>query len=341
MRLRRALYAHRIAPALPNPMPGLRVGMLLTSELATLWQLPRARVKHARLPRATVRRAIAPPDIDRDETRVLPRDERGPVALPPADRKYGHALIGGQGGGKSSVMARHFANDAHDPDRALILIDPKGPLAELCRGLAPAGRTVHYLDLGHPEIGFNPLAIKASPGARAAVLLQALIEANPPGAIQAASDSFLRQAVAAVCTVEPDPTLWHVYRLLDVTASPYREHVVHRLSGVSGAEFARAYWAIQFPALIADRRYAAQALNPPRNKLERLISTREIDTLLRHPHALDLTGILERGEVLIVAGAKAAVGEDNTILVTQLLLQLLHREIQAQQHEANGDARAA
>jgi hypothetical protein len=339
MRLRRSLYAHRIALALPNPLPGLRTGVLSTSELATLWQLPRARVKHARLPRATVRRAIAPPDIDRDETRVLLRDERGPVALAPGDRKYGHALIGGQGGGKSSVMARHFANDARDPDRALILIDPKGPLAELCRGLAPAARTVHYLDLGHPEIGFNPLAIKASPGARAAVFLQALIEANPPGAIQAASDSFLRQAVAAVCSVEPNPTLWHVYRMLDVAASPYREHVVQRLSGVSGAEFARAYWAIQFPALVADRGYAAQALNPPRNKLERLISTREIDTLLRHPVTLELEGILERGEILIVAGAKATVGEDNTVLVAQLLLQLLHRALQAQHDKPESQRR--
>ena len=39
-------------------------------------------------------------------------------------------------------MARHFANDARDPDRAVILIDPKGPLAELCLGLVAgaAGR---------------------------------------------------------------------------------------------------------------------------------------------------------------------------------------------------------
>ncbi|MDP9223228.1 MAG: type IV secretion system DNA-binding domain-containing protein, partial [Actinomycetota bacterium] len=309
-----------------------RTGVLSTSELATLWQLPRARVKHARLPRATVRRAIAPPEIDREPERVLLRDERGAVSIAPADRKYGHALIGGQGGGKSSVMARHFANDARDPDRAVILIDPKGQLAELCLGLVPAGRTVHYMDLGHPEVGFNPLTIKASPGVRAAVFLQALIDANPPGAIQAASDSFLRQAVAAVCAVEPSPTLWHVYAMLAFgQTSSYRATVVPRLETIDGLEFAQNYWQNEFPALVSDRGYAAQALNPPRNKLERLISTREIDTLLRHPFSLHLEGVLERGEVLIVAGAKAAVGEDNTVLVTQLLLQLLHRAIQAQQ----------
>ena len=331
VRARRAVYAKRIAAAAPNPIAGLRTGVLSTSELATLWQLPRGRVKTGALLRSAVRRAGAPAGIERDVARVLMHDEHGAVSLAPGDRKFGHALIGGQGGGKSSVMARHFANDTRDPNRAVILIDPKGPLAELCLGLAPADRTVHYLDLGHPELGINPLAINATPGARAALLLQALIEANPPGAIQAASDSFLRQAIYAVCLIEPKPTLWHVYRMLGIGNSKYRAKIVGALHQRGDAQFAKGYWQREFPALIADRGYAAQALNPPRNKLERLISTREIDTLLRHPVTLDLEGILRRGEVLIVAGAKATVGEDNTVLVTHLLLQLLNRALQAQQ----------
>src|SRR5439155_15156657 len=98
--LRRRLYARRTERALPNPIPSWRTGVLSTSELATVWQLPRARVKHAQLPRATVRRAIAPPEIERDPDQILLRDERGPVSIAPEDRKYGHALIGGQGGGK-------------------------------------------------------------------------------------------------------------------------------------------------------------------------------------------------------------------------------------------------
>ena len=103
------------------------------------------------------------------------------MALAPDDRKYGHALIGGQGGGKSSVMARHFANDTRDPERAVILVDPKNSVAELCLGLAPADRVVHYMDLGHPEVGINPLTIAASPGARAAVIsLAASIRSAEP-----------------------------------------------------------------------------------------------------------------------------------------------------------------
>jgi hypothetical protein len=119
--------------------------------------------------------------------------------------------------------------------------------------------------------------------------------------------------------------------MLGIGNSGYRAKVVDALHDRTDAQFAKGYWQREFPALIADRGYAAQALNPPRNKIERLISTREVDALLRHPVPLDLDGILRRGEILIIAGAKAAVGEDNTILVTHLLLQLLHRALQAQQ----------
>ncbi len=340
MRVRRGLYARRIERAIPNPVPGTRTGVLSTSELATLWQLPRARVKDARLSRSSVRRAVAPPEIDRDPAHRLLEDERGPVGIAPADRKYGHALIGGQGGGKSSVIARRVHSEASTDGAAIVLLDPKGPLAELALGLVPRERIVHYLDLGAPEIGFNPLTLDAGPGARASLVMAALIEANPPGAIQAASDSFLRQALSAVCAGVAAPTFWHVYRMLDFQAeSPYRQRVVESLEGVAGTDFARSYWRREFPALLGDRGFAAQALNPPRNKIERLISTSEIDLLLRHPVAIDLAGIIERGEVLIVNGAKATVGEDNTVFVMQLLVQLLHRTVQAQQHLPDGQRR--
>jgi hypothetical protein len=340
MRLRRRLYARRLELALPNPLPGLARGILSTSEMATLWQLPRARSKLARIPRAAMRRAVAPPQIAREPELELLRDEHGAVGLAPADRKYGHALIGGQGGGKSSLLLRHLLIAGRDPRRATLAIDGKGPTAEAALGMIPAHRTVHHLDLGHPEIGFNPLQIGASPGATAAVFVQALIEANPPGAIQAASDSFLRQAIAAVCMVEPKPTLWHVYRMLEFGArADYRQSVIERLERVRGADFARSYWRREFPALLSDRGYAAQALNPPRNKIERLISTRETDLLLRHPQQIDLAGVIERGEVLIVNAAKPVVGEDNAKLILQLLLQLLHRQIQAQQRNPQEERR--
>ena len=177
---------------------------------------------------------------------------------------------------------------------------------------------------------------------RAAVFLQALIEANPPGAIQAASDSFLRQAVAAVCAVEPQPTLWHVYRMLDFgNCRTTADVVVARLQERSpGADFALGLLEARVPRAARRSRLRRPGAQPAAQQ------ARAADLHARDRHAAAPParpsishGILERGEVLIVSGAKAAVGEDNTILVTQLLLQLLHRALQAQQDAAEAAKR--
>jgi hypothetical protein len=136
----------------------------------------------------------------------LLEDERGPVGLYPEDRKYGQAFMGGPGSGKSSQMARRISIDAADRSRVM--------LAKPALGLIPADRAVHYIDLAHREAGSNPLAIEAGPGARASVFVNALIEANPEGAIGARSDALLRQAVDAVYAAEERPTTWHIYRML-------------------------------------------------------------------------------------------------------------------------------
>jgi hypothetical protein len=339
MRLRRRLYARRVERALPNPLPGFARGILSTPELAALWQLPRARAKLARLPRSTMRRAVGPPEICRDPDRQLLIDDYGPVGLHTEDRKYGMAFMGGQGGGKTSAMARQIAVDARDDDCAALIADPKSPLAELVLGLIPAHRTVHYIDLGHAEIGFNPLAIDASPGTRASLLLGALIEANPPGAIQARSDDLLRQAVTVVCAVEQRPTVWHVYRMLSPGDGSYREGALARLDQIPGLDFASYYWRCEFPELLKDRSRTLEVLDPPLNKLRRLLSTPQVDVVLRHPSSLDIEGAIARGEVIVVNGAKAVAGEDNTRLLFQLLLRLVHRAIQTQQALPGQDRR--
>jgi hypothetical protein len=331
MRVRRRLYAGRLVAALTNLLPGLHTGVLSTSELATLWQLPRARAKHARLLRAAVRRVPAPPEICRDPALQLLEDEHGPVGLYPEDRKYGQAFMGGQNSGKSSQMARGIAADAADPSRAMFLADAKDDLAKLALGLIPPERTVHYIDLARPEAGFNPLAIDARPGARASVFLKALIEANPEGAIQARSDALLRQGVDAVCAAEQRPTTWHIYRMLSPAGGAYRERVLARLAGQPGTDFALYYWRREFPELLGDKGRANEVLEAPLNKIRRLISTPEVDVVLRHPYSIDIEGAIRRGEVVIVNGAKASIGEDNTSLLLQLLLQLVRRAVQAQQ----------
>jgi hypothetical protein len=338
MRLRRWLYVRRIALGAGNPVPSFLRGVLSSSELAALWSLPRQRAKTAQLVRSAVGRAPAPPQIAREAELQIMRDERGPVGLSPADRKYGLAFIGGQGVGKTSAMARTIDIDARDRDAALIVLDPKHDLAELALSLVPEDRTVWYVDLARPEAGFNPLRITAAPSAVADVVLQAMREANEPGAILSQSDEFLRNAALAVCAVEPEPTLWHMYELLSPRRKEYRLEIVGKLDGRPGMGAVARYWGKTFPERWMDSRtHMAGQLAAPLNKINRLLATPSVDVALRHPFTLDLGRVIRQREVLVVNGALGEVGEQNAIVVLQLVLQLVHQAMKQQQRLARAE----
>lgn len=339
MRLRRGLYAKRIAAAGGNPLPAWWRGVLSSSELAALWSLPRQRVKGAQLERSAVRRAPAPPTIARDPRLAIMRDERGPVGLLREDRQLGIGLVGGQNAGKTSTMAAVVDIDVNDidprtgePDCAVILVDPKQDLARLALELVPEHRTCWYMDFGRPEIGINPLKTAAEPGVVADVILQAFKEAYPD-AVKDRSDRFLRHAAMAVCAVEEEPSFWHMHELLEPRRREYRDRVVARLQQRGGMAALAMYWATTLPDMWEDatRGQMSMALDAPRNKLERLITTEEVDKLLRHPVSIDLWDVIRRREVLIVNGAMGEVGEDNAIVVMQMMLQLVNLAMMRQQ----------
>ena len=335
LRLRRRLYARRFELALPNPLPGLRSGLLSTSELAALWQLPPATAKHIRIPRSTMRRALAPVEITRDPQAELMQDEHGPVGIAAQDRKYGHALMGGQGGGKTSCLARHLAVAAVDPGRAIVLIDGKGPLAEAALGMLPQGRTVHYLDLAEPELGFNPLesapapappppcsyrrsSRRTRPGRSKPPRTASCARRSPPSA---PSNLNRRSGTSTACSTS--------------AAKPTTATTSFTSSTTSRARTSRATTgAANSPPSSATAGFATQALNPPRNKLERLISTTRDRPAATPPKPTRPHHVIDRGEVLIVNAAKAEIGEDNARLIMQLLLALLHRALQSRQQSA-------
>ena len=334
-RLRARLYRRRIALAANNPLPSFLHGVLSSSELAALWSLPRQRVKVAQLVRSAVRRAPAPPGIARDRALQIMSDERGPVGILPEDRKYGLAFIGGQGVGKTSAMARTIEIDARDREAALVVLDPKHDLAEHALSLVPEDRTVWYMDLARPEVGVNPLRIQAEASAVADVVLQAMKEAHEPGAILSQSDEFLRNAALAVCAAEREPTLWHMYELLSPRRTGYRQKVVDRLEGRGGMDAVSRYWGHTFPERWMDSRtHMAGQLAAPLNKINRLLTTPSVDLALRHPFSLDLAEVIRRREVLIVNGALGEVGEENAVVVLQMLLQLVHQAMKQQQRLA-------
>lgn len=337
-RARRRLVARRIDLGILSPLPGVFTGAVSGAELATLWHLPSIRVRGVGLQRMSSRQLDAPPTICRDERTAVGYDRYGPVGIKDADRRYGWAIMGAAGGGKTSLMIPDFANAARDGDRAVIVVDPKEDLARDALHLAPADRVVHYLDLGKPYAGFNVLALHhLPPQVRADILIAALRETAGEGSIQSRSDEFLRAAITAVCVVENTPTLFHVRRILDPFDSGYRDWVVRELASHDEVDFLRDYWEREYPAMVAaNARFVAEAVNAPRNKISRFLAVPSLALLVTHPVQIDLERIIDRREILVINGSKGAVGEDNAVLFGQLVILQLQKTLhQIQRRDRN------
>jgi hypothetical protein len=329
IRVRRRIMLGRVRRAILSPFPALRTGIVSAAELAGLWHLPSTRIKSAGIERSNSRVLEAPASISRDPDTAVVYDDHGPLGIKTADRRYGWAIMGAAGGGKTSLMVPDFANVVRDYSRAVILVDPKEDFARDAMHLVPHDRVVHYLDLGKPYAGFNVLALRhLSPQVRADILIAALRETAGEGSIQSRSDEFLRSAITAVCVVEEAPTLFHVRRMLDPFDPSYREWVVRELAGFQEVDFIRDYWDREFPAMVqANARFVAEAVNAPRNKLSRFLAVPALQLLVTHPVQIDLEGIIDRREILIVNGSKGSVGEGNAVLFGQLVILQLQKTL--------------
>lgn len=338
LHVRRRLYASRLGGT-PPLLAGIWTQAAAAAELATLWHLPSLRIKGVGLQRASSREILADPVISRDPHVQLLEDELGPLGLEPDDLRFGLGVLGAAGGGKTALLLRLIAWVSRDVTRSLIVVDPKEDLARDSLTVIPPGRQVHILDLGEPLVGLNPLTALRGAGATpevvADIVISAFIETFGRPSIGARSDQFLRNAIQAVCVVESTPTLWHVYRMLDAHDPTYRNSVVARLEALDEQDFLCDFWARRFAALYKDNaKFAAEALEAPLNKLARFLGVPSLALLTNHEVELDLVGIVQRQEVLVVNGAKGAVGEDNAVLVCQLLVGLVQKLLHQQQHIA-------
>jgi hypothetical protein len=339
IRLRRRLTAYRAAHGLRPLWPGWWSGALSSAEIASAWHLPGLRVKDVELHRQSTRQLAAPAAISRDPHDMLLVDEHGPVGIRPADRRKGLAVLGAPGAGKSALLLRCIGNVARDHSRALILVDPKEDLARDALTVMPASRQVHIIDLHRPQIGLNTLAINELPAeVRADILISAIKEIHGEDSVGARSDSILRAAITAVCTVEDTPTLAHVLRLTDPFDSGYRRWVTRELTYHQEVEHILDFWKREFPAMCkTNLRFVVEALAAPRNKLQRFLNVPSLALATNHPRPVDVFQIIRDREILVVNGSKESIGEKNAALFCQLVVMLvqkaLHRLQGLERHE--------
>lgn len=331
------LYLRRLAAGVGNPIPGWRQGVLSSTEICSLWQLPSPGLRSVRVSRAPVPRILAPPEISRDPAAALARDEHGEVGIRPEDKTDGLGLIGGQKTGKTSVLCRTVQADARDESCAVVVLMPKPGDALKALSMVPRGRTVHYLDLERPEFGINPLASVGDPGMVADKIVEAFVDINAEGDIRGSSDRYLRQAAQAAIgasrngVVEGPPTLWHMYRILLPVERAFRERVVEALApDPRYADTATFFGRVLPDDLENSPGQTTAKLDAPRNKLMRVM-VESLDKVLRHPLQIDLDEVVRKREVLIVDGKMGTFGADNCKVMMQFVLNALFATLQRQQ----------
>lgn len=279
------------------------------------------------------------PDESAPDAFALAEDPHGQlrtVGLRTEDRRYGTAITGGPGKGKTSVLTLLGAADAQVRERALIAFDPKGDFALKLLSLIPPDRRVWYLDLTRPEFGLNCLCGDTSPSSRADTLVSVIRDVNPDLAVQASSDRFLRLSALAIIALAEhegrDPSFWDLYRLLQPHEDEFRNYAIRVTRYGHDMEGVHRFWAESFPAFYAaNPAQTAMKSESPLNKLERWIMDPGMDRALHHPLKLSIDGVIARREMLIINGNMGELGSSNTVHIMQMVMRTVAGAIHRQQ----------
>jgi len=240
----------------------------------------------------------------------------GEVAwLAPTDRRRHLYLIGKTGTGKSTLLFNLMNADA-ESGRGFALLDPHGDLAvAIADSLPPERNDVIYIDPADLAFaaGFNPLHAVA-PDQRALVTAHIVaafrhIWGNSWGP---RLEYILTEALRLLLDT-PGTTLLGLPRLL--VDDGYRE----RLLKQARDSLVRTFWQSEFANY--PERLKAEAVAPLQNKIGTLLSAPAIRNMLGQPRStLNLSRIMDRGQMLIVNLAKGRLGEAPAHLLGALLV---------------------
>ncbi len=339
-------YTRRVQRGEGNPLPCFLKGVLASSELAAVWQMPSGDYTTVPFARSSLPLAPASPAIMRPAHGPgTLRDALGPVSIHEQLRRQNTAVPGTVEQGKSSYLVATVAEDLRRERCALIVLDPKGDAADAAISLVPGGRTCTLLDLARPTCGFNPLAVDAPADVIADYVVGALKNLFTDADIRASSDRYLRNAVIAVLAHDRRSTLWDAARLLSVGEEGYafRRRVGAAVRTLPEMKEISEFFTAELTAQLADSRSTTTSkLDAPVNKLARLLNSASIKrVLLNESLRIDLDRVISGGEVLVVKGALGMMGAGNTSVVMQLLVGMLDAALARQQDLVPADQRIA
>ncbi len=310
---------------MPGVWPLLGATSLPGVFLATLWQIPSARLRVSGLLREQTRRGpalLSIPTVDSAAGRcagVTPvRDESGrTILIPAADLRWNALATGSHGAGKSTVLQQFWRFAANNASWAGVLIDPKGALADSARAMVPPGRPCVTWRVGHPNAawGYNPFLGATEWDLTVDRLLSVMKQAWTDGSIMARSEDILRHVLAAIFDLGQQTEAFIAARRLLEEPGAWSQ-VAGRLRDPDlRSWFTR--WAADYRE---DPKSIISALAAPLNKLSGLTFGARRAAATSSPTSLHLERILRDRGLLIVNLASDEVGEDNAALVGILLL---------------------
>ena len=239
-----------------------------------------------------------------------------PIYLSRSDLRRHLYVIGKTGTGKSTLLFNLMRADL-DTGHGFALLDPHGDLALAVADATPAWRIAHgviYLDpsdLAYP-VGFNPVGA-VPPDHRP------LVAAHVVAAFQhiwgnswgPRLEYILTNALRLLLDA-PGSTLLGLPRLL--ADERYRL----RLLAHTRDPVVRNFWEVEFAQY--NERFATEAIAPIQNKVGTLLSPPAIRNMLGQAKStINIRGIMDRGQVLIVNLAKGKLGEAPTHLLGAFL----------------------
>jgi hypothetical protein len=270
------------------------------------------------------------------------RASNGAGVIHPDDRKYGALLVGGQGSGKSAAMLRQYLGDLRDDDAAIVVLDPKSELSQLCLRLTPPDcpKRVWFLDLGHPLFGMSPLRLTGTdplPLQATAIadnVVAALLDINENQIFQS-SRRYLYHAVigalALAAKQDRRAKFEDVYSLLLPKKADFRDGVYQACADTPDLDQTAEFFRTELPQdLELAGSATAQRLDAPRNKVSLLTGVPPLRRFFNHTSDIALADIVDARDVLIVDANMAAIGAENAKACMHFVLRMLHTQLQRQ-----------
>lgn len=259
-----------------------------------------------------------------------------PIYLSRSDLRRHLYVIGKTGTGKSTLLYNLMRADL-EAGHGFALLDPHGDLAIAVADATPAWRISHgviYLDpsdLSHP-IGFNPLgAVPDDQRPLAAAHVVAAFQHIWGSSWGPRLEYILTNALRLLLDA-PGSTLLGLPRLL------IDEHHRQRLLAHARDPVVRNFWEKEFAQY--SERFATEAIAPIQNKVGTLLSPPAIRNILGQVRStIDVRGIMDRGQVLIVNLAKGKLGEAPTHLLGAFLATAFAQAAQARANLAEHERR--